>query len=119
MDWKNDTRRRYAAQGSDAFHEAQQTFRDRIESFCAVRGIIINDDNPEGKDWLVLLKDGTELYVERRSYDTGNTQTDFWIEYCAEYGGIVAEFFDSSARPSTREVLIPNSDIASVNDEWR
>lgn len=118
MEWQNDIKQRYAERGWDAFREAQQAFRQRLERFSAERGISIIDDNPEGKDWMVLLKDGTELYVERRSYDTGSAQGDFWIEYSPEHGGIVAEFFDPMGRPSRHEVIIPSADICAMFDEW-
>lgn len=118
MEWQNDIKQRYAERGWDALHEAQQAFRQRLERFFAERGISIIDDNPEGKNWMVLLKDGTELFVERRSYDTVNAQDDFWIEYSPEHGGVFAEFFDAMGRPSRHEVIIPSADISAMFDEW-
>lgn len=68
---------------------------------------------------MILLKDGTELYVERRSYETGSAQTDFWIEYSPKRGGIVAEFFNAHGRPAKYEVVVPNDQITAVFDKWQ
>ena len=118
MNWQEQIKQRYAEKRWDAFRLAQEAFKDRLDRFFRQRGISVIDDNPEGKDWMVLLKDGTELCIERRSYDTGSAQADLWIEYSPENGGVVAEFFDATGRPARREVIIPNDDIAAVSDEW-
>ncbi|MDQ3649589.1 MAG: hypothetical protein M3458_04770 [Acidobacteriota bacterium] len=118
MNWQSDIKNRYATKGWEAFRAAEEAFRQHLERFCAERSISIIDDNPEGQDWMVLLKDGTELYVDRRSYDTEGAQAGFWIEYSPEHGGIIAEFSAERGRPHKHEVIIPNADISAVCDKW-
>jgi len=117
MEWRDKIKQRYSEKGWDAFREARQAFKNRLERFFLERGISPIDDNPEGKDWMVLLKDGTELYVEGRSYDTTGPQIELWIGFSHEERGVVAQLFDESGRPSGHEVIIPNTDIAAVSDE--
>ena len=61
MDWINDVKERYSKSGFDAFVDAAEDFKRRLDQFLAQHGISVVDDNPEGKEWLVLLKDGTEV----------------------------------------------------------
>lgn len=118
MDWKKDLKKRYARSGWDAFRAADEAFKLRLEQFCAERSISIVDDNPEGHDWMVLLKSGEELFVDRRSYDMGGGKM-FWIEYKPEGGGITAEFFNADGLSEKPEILIPNSEVSMSCDEWQ
>jgi hypothetical protein len=119
MRWQSNLKERYAAKGWEALREADEAFKRRLERFCAEKGILVLDDNPEGKDWMILLKDGTEAYVDRRSYVIADRETEFWTEYNPDFGGVIAEFFDIRGRPSKQEVIIPNSEISAVCDEWQ
>jgi len=119
MNWRNDLKKRYASSGWEAFRTASEAFKQRLERFSAERHISITDDNPEGQDWMVRLKDGTELYIERRSYDTENQQAELWIDYGPEQGGFVAEFYSVAGRLVRSEVIIPNALISDICTEWQ
>lgn len=116
VDWESDIRRRFATEGWESFREGEEAFRKLLGRFCAEHGISVLDRNPEGQDWAILLKDGRELYVPRESYETGDLQTDFWIEYSAEHGGVVAEFLNEVGKPGRYEVIVPNDEISAVSD---
>lgn len=117
MNWQKEIQQRYAAKSSDAFRAAEHAFTEVLEQFLRELGVSIIDDNPEGQHWMILLDDGTELFVGRRSYDTGNLQTDFWIDYLPEHGGVVAEFFHAPRQLSKYRILVPNSKIVEVSDQ--
>jgi len=118
MNWERDLKKRYAESGWEAFRAADEAFKRRLERFCAERRISVVDDNPEGQDWMFLLKTGEEFYVDRRSYEVGDGRT-FWIEYKPELGGITAEFFDADGLFKKYEIVIPQSEISVVSDDWR
>lgn len=118
MKWHEDVSGRYASMGWEALRPARDAFGKRLEQFLSEQGLVVVDDNPEGHDWLLLLKDGTELYVERRSYDTTDPEATFWIEYSPQDGGVIAEFYDKSGKPSERFVIVPNEQIADAKDDW-
>ena len=118
MDWVENLKKRYARSGWEALRAADEAFKRRLEQFCAERGISVVDDNPEGQDWMFLLKSGEELYVDRRSYDMSDGKI-FWIEYVPELGGIRAEFFGADGLSEEHEMVIPKSEVSMVCDEWR
>ena len=118
MDWQNSLKKRYEENGWDSFRSADQAFRQRLHRFCKAHAISVIDENPEGEDWIMLLKNGTELYVDRRSYDTGDEETDFWIEYDSRRGGIIVEFIYAKAREKMYEIIVPNEEIVAVFNDW-
>jgi hypothetical protein len=118
MNWDRSVKDRYEKEGWKALCVADEAFKQQLRRFCAEKGIIITDDHPEGQDWMILLKDGTELYVERRSYDTANPETDFWIDYKQEQGGIVAEFTGRVDKKNKYFILVHNEEIVAVCDNW-
>ena len=118
MTWEERMKERYHSEGASAFEDARRSFGRVLQVFCEKKGISIVDDNPEGKDWIILLRDGTELYVEWRSYETGNSNTDFWVEYMPERGGIVADFTETSDQLHRYAVIVPNADIVESLEDW-
>ena len=118
MNWQEDVKKRYKSTGWESLSAARDAFGKRLEQFLAERGLVVVDDNPEGHEWLLLLRDGTELYVERRSYDTEHPETTFWIEYKPQDGGVIAEFYDISGNLADRLVMVPNEEIADAMDDW-
>jgi hypothetical protein len=117
MHWQDKIKSRYTTEGFSAFTSADKAFQRRLLQFCARKGITISDDNPEGRDWIVLLKDGTELYVDRRSYIFGEEEAEFWVEFNPNQGGIVAKFFDPSGKLSHYEIIVPNDEILTTMTE--
>lgn len=118
MTWEDKLKSLYAIKGWDALRSAGEAFNERMSEFCKEQDVTISDENSEGRDWMVLLKDGNELYVDRKSYDIGNGRT-FWVEYDPVHGGITAEFFDADGKSEGHKVVIPNSEIADVSNDWR
>jgi hypothetical protein len=118
INWKKMVRERFESMGWEALSAAQAAFGRRMEQFLKERGLAVVDDNPEGHDWVLLLRNGTELYVERRSYDTNQANASFWVEYRPEDGGVVADFYDAFGNASDQFVIVPNEEIAESIDDW-
>jgi hypothetical protein len=114
MNWHQNVKERYQKEGWEAFRTAEKVFLQRLAQFCAEQNITILDDYPEGRDWLVLLKDGTELYVDRHSYDTDNEANDFLVDYDLHKGGVIVMFWKSKGF----QVLIPNDEISEISNKW-
>ena len=117
MDWQTNIKKKYAIEGWEALRPADEAFKQRLEQFFAERGLSIVDDNPEGQDWIFLLKDGTELYVDRRLYSLKDPQINLLIDYSPEHG-IIAKFFDARGRLYKHEIIVPNNEISAVSDNW-
>src|SRR5215467_13855846 len=101
--WRSDIRRRYESVGRDAFQPAQAEFARRLQEFFTTHGISFCDKNSEGQDWLIRLRDGTEIYVPWESYELDGEDSDVWVEYRPEHGGVVAHFTGMGVRRSGYE----------------
>lgn len=116
MGWREDVKRRYSA-GEAAFRTAGEAFDLRLRRFCQEPGIRTLDSNPEGRYWLLLLSDQTEMLVERRTYHIAPEHAEFWIEYDPNLGGVVADFRRTGGKGNA-EVLVGNAEILDVTEDF-
>ena len=117
LKWQANLENRYDQIGWEALRLAQDAFQNRLEKTCEAHGWRAMDSHPEGRDWMLLLTDGSELYVERRSYDLAHGGT-LWVEYEPERGGVVVESFGSRGERLGLEVIVSNEEITAACDRW-
>ena len=115
--WRANLKNRYDQAGWEALRLADDAFQKRLHKLFEARGWRVMDSHPEGGDWMLLLGDGSELYVERRSYDLAQNET-LWVEYQPEMGGVVVECFGSQGQRLGSESVVSNAEITEACDRW-
>lgn len=116
MNWKNQAEEKFN-QGINSMINESDAFIRLLTKFNNKNNLIATETLthsyllPEGATWLMRLKNGSDILVEKCSYQVGNPDIDYvWVDYDEQKNEVIVEI-NSKDKTAKQFILLSSEEI--------